>query len=74
MSSVIAAGLSIVGTFCWTWRNRCLRKTLLALKEADRQTELARERERRKTLLAISRATDARSRPRPHKALQRSPP
>lgn len=37
----ITAVLSIVATFCWTWRHRSLRKTLLEL-----------ERERRKTLQA----------------------
>jgi hypothetical protein len=38
---LVVAGLSIVGTFCWAWRHRSLRKTLIAL-----------ERERRETLRA----------------------
>ena len=54
VGGAITAGLTIVGTFCWAWRHRCLRKTLLALKEADRRAQLEREWERRKTLRAVS--------------------
>jgi hypothetical protein len=43
VSCLGAGGLTIVGTFCWAWRHRCLRKTLIAL-----------ERERRETLLAVT--------------------
>jgi hypothetical protein len=54
VGGAITAGLTIVGTFCWAWRHRSLRKTLLALKEADRRAQLERERERRKTLQTVS--------------------
>jgi hypothetical protein len=54
VSGAVAAGLTIVGTFCWAWRHRCWRKTLVTLKETDRQTELELERERRKTQKALS--------------------
>ena len=44
----ISAGLIVVGTLCWCWRQRSLRKTLVALKQEDRKTLVALERPRRK--------------------------
>jgi hypothetical protein len=41
-SGGIAAGLVLVQTFCWAWRHRSLRKTLLALKQAELELERMR--------------------------------
>jgi hypothetical protein len=38
---------SLVLTFCWCWRERSRRKTLLALSQEARKTLLALERERK---------------------------
>ena len=44
----ISAGLIVLDTLCWCWRQRSLRKTLVALKQEDRKTLVAQERARRK--------------------------
>jgi hypothetical protein len=61
VGGAVTAGLSIVGTFCWAWRHRSVRKTLLALREDDRRARIEQECERRKTLQAVSKNPVART-------------
>jgi hypothetical protein len=42
ISGGIAAGFVLVQTFCWAWRHHSLRKTLLALKQAELELERMR--------------------------------
>jgi hypothetical protein len=65
ISGTVAAGLMLVRAFCWTWRQRSLRKTLMALGDAQRKTELELEYERRQTLLGLCHPHQAAA----HKAL-----
>jgi uncharacterized sodium:solute symporter family permease YidK len=48
VAMVHLAGLLLVATFCWCWRQRCSRKTLLARMQEDRKTLLALAREWKK--------------------------
>jgi hypothetical protein len=42
------AALMVVSASCWCWRQRSLRKTLVALKQEDRKTLVALEQAQRK--------------------------
>jgi hypothetical protein len=39
----VSAGLMVVSTFCWCWRQRSQRKTTLAVLDKFREIHLSRE-------------------------------
>jgi hypothetical protein len=55
---VVGSAWMLCGTFCWCWRQRSLRKTLVQLKQEDRKTLLALKRKRKR------RSRQKRKRPR----------
>jgi hypothetical protein len=63
--AVSIALLMLTATFCWTWRERSRRKTLVALQRERRETSIQVEREQRKTKVQLTKALGEFSNPSP---------